>query len=87
MYRDYTRELDKVPVTKCFSYIHLANGPAILNLVYPKEHVYYMLLIYSIILLFWNLLYSSVICDYNSLWQFVIVMYDIILNSNPKSNK
>ena len=33
---------------------------AILNLAYSKEHVYYILLIYSMISLFQNLLYSSV---------------------------
>jgi len=33
-----------------------------LNLAYPKEYVYYMLLIYGMISLFWNLLYPFVIC-------------------------
>ena len=36
---------------------------ATLNLAYPKEHIYYMPSIYSIILSFWNLLHSSVICN------------------------
>ena len=37
---------------------------AILNLAYAKEHMYYILLMYSIILLFQNLLYPSVIHNY-----------------------
>jgi len=35
-YRDYTRELDEVPVTKCLSYIHLADGTCYTNLAYLK---------------------------------------------------
>ena len=36
---------------------------ATLNLAYSQKHIYYMLLIYSMILLFWNLLCSSVTND------------------------
>jgi len=44
-----TKELNRV--SKYNIYTELLVH-AILNLAYPKEHIYYMLLIYSIILLF-----------------------------------
>ena len=44
-----TRELDRVPVTKYLSYIHLTDSLYYINLVYSKN-------IYRIILLFQNLL-------------------------------
>ena len=40
------RELDRVPVTECLPYIHLANS------LYYKKHIYYILLIYDITLSF-----------------------------------
>ena len=44
----------------------------ILNLAYSKEYVYYMLLIYSIISLFQNLLHSSVTCDHmTDMWYHI----------------
>jgi len=66
-------------------------GYAILNLAYPKEYIYYMLLIYNMTLLFQNILCSSVTHDYVTMtwdyimWQFVIVTYNITLTSNLKS--
>ena len=52
LYAINTRKLDKVSVTKYLSYIHLANGPCILNLAYSKGYVYYMLLTCGMISLF-----------------------------------
>jgi len=52
LYAINTRELDGVSVTKYLSYIHLANGSCILNLVYSKGYIYYMLLTCGMILLF-----------------------------------
>ena len=46
-------------------------------LTYSKGHVYYILLTYSMTLLFWNLLHP--LCDENDL------IYNIILTPNPKS--
>ena len=50
-----------------------------LNLAYSKGHIYFILLIYDIILLFQNLLCSFVICGH------VTVTCDITLTLNPKS--
>jgi len=36
LYKNYTRELDGVPVTECLSYIHLANGSYYTNIAYFK---------------------------------------------------
>ena len=59
---------------------------AILNLAYSKEYVYYMPLIYSITLLFWNLLCDIWLCNCD-IWQFVAVIYDITLAPNSKFKK
>ena len=64
---------------------------AILNLAYSKEHVYYILLTYSIILFsetFYILLYVtwSCDCDFVTLWYVTVVTvtYAIMLNPNSK---
>ena len=58
-----------------------------LNLTYFKEHVYYILLIYSITSLFWNLLCSSMIHDYVTVTcdRCVTIMCNIMLTSSSKS--
>jgi len=52
---------------------------ATLNLAYSKGHIYFILLTYSIISLFQNLLCPFVICDH------VTVTCDITLTLNSKS--
>ena len=61
--KDYIRELNGVPSTKClFIYTGLIVY-TILNLAYSKIYVYYIPLTYSMTSLFWNLLCPFVICD------------------------
>ena len=92
MYRVYIRELNGVLYIKYLLYIHLVNNlyytkPSLL----PRIYIYYILLTYSIILLFQILLYSFMIynyvtmtCDYD-MWKLVIVIYDIMLTLISKS--
>jgi len=37
LYKNYTKELNRVLAIKCLSYIHLANSPCYTNLVYSKR--------------------------------------------------
>ena len=71
LYKDYTRELDGVPVTECLSYIYLTNSLYYTNLAYFKGicilhtvDMWYNLIILETSMMFFVIYdYMIVTCD------------------------
>jgi len=86
LYLSNTRKLNRIPVIKCLSYIHLVHGSCYTNLTYSKGTyiVHTIDIWYDIIVSrsFYIFLYTTWLCDCDwyvtpshIMWQFVTLCY------------
>ena len=65
MYWVNTRELNGVSVTKCLSYIHLANNPYYTNLAYSKEiYILHIIDMWNDVIVLESSMMFYVLCDH-----------------------